>query len=488
MRAIICITIFTLPLYIVGIFIDQKFISHSHILAVMIAILGLLNMAKPQYKGKRTETSWSTPFILFLVISVIGLIVSPFGIAILEKGLIQIIGITVMLIMVFSIVHEIRKQPRFFITAARLAMISLGIFASIGIVQFILWNLTPWSFLINFSFLNDLAGGIVWRDTSHTGGIYRANSLTSEPSHFVRYLGFGLGIAFIRVGMFGNQYKQYISTVFPLWSAWAIIIGTILSVSILGWGLMLIIAIMLFLLLGKLSARQLIMGIVTITVLGILLIYIAMQTEGIFFEKLQSLSFLFVDESIVLSKNIHSQDLSALVINYNYIVAKENFISQPLFGGGLGSHSLAAVVFLPSYVYLFNIPILNTEDAASLLLRLISETGLLGLCLFMGGIIWIIMRARQVIKKKMNAGSLDDVLVVSIGILASGVGVFSLYFGRTGHYYDPVFWVLIAMVVAIPMVLKVRTVRKQKYFITRRIIPFRKWAKGARSFSIARRI
>ena len=58
------------------------------------------------------------------------------------------------------------------------------------------------------------------------------------------------------------------------------------------------------------------------------------------------------------------------------------------------------------------------------------------------------------IKKKIKKRDLDGFLVLSIGMLASSVGMVVFYLARTGHYYDPVFWVSIAMVVAIPIILK----------------------------------
>ena len=72
---------------------------------------------------------------------------------------------------------------------------------------------------------------------------------------------------------------------------------------------------------------------------------------------------------------------SSFVSYNNYIVTKKNFLSNPLFGTGLGSHGIAYQKYnLNSFIgnqYKF-----NTSDANSMLLRLISETGIAGILFF----------------------------------------------------------------------------------------------------------
>ncbi len=74
---------------------------------------------------------------------------------------------------------------------------------------------------------------------------------------------------------------------------------------------------------------------------------------------------------------------SSIILYNNYHIAMENFKGNFLFGTGLGSHSIAFEEFSITRdvkTHGFN---LNSQDANSMLLRLISETGLFGVILFL---------------------------------------------------------------------------------------------------------
>jgi hypothetical protein len=69
---------------------------------------------------------------------------------------------------------------------------------------------------------------------------------------------------------------------------------------------------------------------------------------------------------------------SSFVQYNNFVVAKENFVRNPLFGSGLGSHGIAFEKYnLNSFMG--NEYKNNSSDANSMLLRIISETGLYGI-------------------------------------------------------------------------------------------------------------
>lgn len=69
---------------------------------------------------------------------------------------------------------------------------------------------------------------------------------------------------------------------------------------------------------------------------------------------------------------------SSFVQFNNFIVTKENFKSNPVFGTGLGSHGIAFEKYnLNSFIG--NEYRNNSSDANSMLLRIISETGLFGI-------------------------------------------------------------------------------------------------------------
>ena len=74
-------------------------------------------------------------------------------------------------------------------------------------------------------------------------------------------------------------------------------------------------------------------------------------------------------------KKVHG---SAFVLYNNYHIATENFKNNPLFGSGMGSHEFAFEKYNLNYI-IGGIYEFNTTDANSMFLRLLSETGLMGI-------------------------------------------------------------------------------------------------------------
>ncbi|MEG0618950.1 MAG: hypothetical protein RR557_06610 [Bacilli bacterium] len=89
-----------------------------------------------------------------------------------------------------------------------------------------------------------------------------------------------------------------------------------------------------------------------------------------------------IDETLLIffsndiSKNIN---LSSQTLFVNYKIALYNFFSTFGFGSGLGSHIVAYQKFIGNIDTSNIVLLLNQEDANSLLLRIISETGLFGI-------------------------------------------------------------------------------------------------------------
>jgi hypothetical protein len=77
---------------------------------------------------------------------------------------------------------------------------------------------------------------------------------------------------------------------------------------------------------------------------------------------------------------------STFALYSNYIIARDSFLEDPLFGSGLGSHPLIYNATFLEYFprsFLDKYGAQNQQDANSKFLRLMSETGLTGLVLFM---------------------------------------------------------------------------------------------------------
>jgi hypothetical protein len=97
-----------------------------------------------------------------------------------------------------------------------------------------------------------------------------------------------------------------------------------------------------------------------------------------FQQRFDSIIVLFTTGKFELGKT-HG---SSFILYNNYVVAMENVKHNVLFGSGVGSHPKAFEKYSTAKyfkVYGFN---LNSQDANSMLLRLISETGLFGVGIF----------------------------------------------------------------------------------------------------------
>nr|MBC8396624.1 hypothetical protein [Flavobacteriales bacterium] len=81
--------------------------------------------------------------------------------------------------------------------------------------------------------------------------------------------------------------------------------------------------------------------------------------------------------------DIANTNTSSFVLYNNMHVATENLKEHPIFGTGLGSHETAYEKYsLTNTVVLYDFNF-NTKDLINLLIRLLSETGLLGVCFFL---------------------------------------------------------------------------------------------------------
>jgi hypothetical protein len=112
---------------------------------------------------------------------------------------------------------------------------------------------------------------------------------------------------------------------------------------------------------------------------GLMLFSVMYQNSKDFQERYDSIIELFTTGKFVLGKT-HG---SSFILYNNYRVAVENFKSNFVFGTGVGSHPMAFTRYSTAHdfkVYGFN---LNSADANSMLLRLISETGLFGVSIFL---------------------------------------------------------------------------------------------------------
>ncbi len=270
----------------------------------------------------------------------------------------------------------------------------------IGLVQVI-------SFLINFKYGFDytwifnkwgfIKGGIV--------GI-RVNSILAEPSQ----LGIVLSPAlFVSVRNLIRRKTLY----FKRWQSLLIVFIVILTTSTIAYfGLLLVILINT----KSFKLRYILIGLI-ISIFGFFLAY---KNVNEFKLRVDAAKGLWIEENF----DIVNTNNSSFVLYNNLHIAKQNLLRHPLFGTGLGSHEFAFKNFsltkkLLNYRFEFNV-----KDGNSLLIRLCTETGLIGVIL----IILFCVRNLIIEKEKNEKFEIKYVISNAIFILI----VLSLL--RQGNY------------------------------------------------------
>jgi len=138
-----------------------------------------------------------------------------------------------------------------------------------------------------------------------------------------------------------------------------------------------------------------------------------------FQERYDSIVSLFSGKQFVLGET-HG---SSFILYNNYVVATKNFEGNFLFGSGLGSHPIAFEKHSLARHFKTHGFNLNSQDANSMFLRLMSETGLFGLVIFF----YIIFR----FYKRRELESSDYKWLISNSILV----MMLLNLFRQGHYF-----------------------------------------------------
>jgi len=124
--------------------------------------------------------------------------------------------------------------------------------------------------------------------------------------------------------------------------------------------------------------------------------------------------------------NMRLGNVSVYALYSNAVVAHSSLKDNLLFGSGLGSHEISYYKYLGEIIDFntFGRKLLNTKDANSLFLRLLSETGLFGIA-----IVCVFIFRFHLWKQKDPTGYL---WIVNNAILT----VFFVRLARGGHYFD----------------------------------------------------
>jgi len=194
----------------------------------------------------------------------------------------------------------------------------------------------------------------------------RINSIFAEPTHLAAVLSPAFFVSiynlFVKEPLFINRIQSFV-----------IVIIYLLSFSGLGQ-----IGIFLTFLMFAVNFG-LVRYVFVLVPLAILLFNFLYNNVKDFRERYDGIVELYTTGKFVLGKT-HG---SSFILYNNFHVATKNFQSNPIFGSGIGSHPIA----FEKYSLAKNIAVygfdFNSADANSMLLRLISETGIFGVAIFL---------------------------------------------------------------------------------------------------------
>ena len=245
-----------------------------------------------------------------------------------------------------------------------------------------------------------------WSVVSSGETLIRINSIYMEPSQLGIMLGPAAFVAVLNIIRKQNHwYKNY--------QNYIILIAIYLSKSSTGYVGLFFVIFIIGLNLGYISYLGLLMLVGVLVGIGLY------NSVDEFKSRIDAAVGLWVDQDFDI-KNVNT---SSFVQYNNAHIAYNNFKEHPFFGTGIGSHSVA----FEKYSYTRSVIKIkgfdnNSADANSLLLRLISETGLMG-------VIFILIVITQCFVG--NDGIDNKYWIMSGAILV----LILLYLFRQGNYF-----------------------------------------------------
>ena len=262
----------------------------------------------------------------------------------------------------------------------------------IGIVQF-------FSYLIGFTLGYDYSW-VFSKWSVIPGGNFniRINAIFSEPTYYATFISPAIFVAVNNIIRKGFYYSKAQSAI--------MIVTYFLTFSGNAYnGFFIIILVMLF----------------NLGVLRYSLLFIPLLLAGYFYsyqniaelrDRLDGTLNIFETGQFEIGKT-HG---SAINLYDNYNIATQNFVNNPFFGTGLGSHPVAFEKYtITKHVNIYGFA-LNTQDANSMFLRLISETGLFGTSIFIFFLFYCFVKKRNEIDDEvwLISGSLFVLIILNL--------------------------------------------------------------------------
>jgi hypothetical protein len=339
-------------------------------------------------------------FIISIVLYLIALLVlteifGPFGLSI--KSFISFILIMLFLFAVNEMLKSIGIKEAIYLYLNICFYVCL-----FGLIQILIYIYTN----LNINPLS-LMGGYLIPDL-----VPRINSIFAEPSSF----GFFCYLA-VAILVFDNR-KQIVINKLKKVVIWTAFIASGSASAYVFLIILLIIKI------WKFNIRN----YLYISALLLVLVYMYFTSNGVQsrFDQVYQMGYgiLFAD----IEKMDYQFGTSALALYNNFIVAVNSIKSSLVLGSGIGNHSMA----YQEYIIFSMLPDvgLNMEDANSMYLRIVSETGLVGIIGFM----YFVLRHYSKSRFKITEESSWYILINHLSLYAM-LG----YMLRFGSYYESLF-------------------------------------------------
>lgn len=221
------------------------------------------------------------------------------------------------------------------------------------------------AFYAHISVIYDLRW-LVKGQLAPANSVFRASTIFQEPSECALIL---LPMAFMAIYLFWGKSKQELALFISKKEAIIILLGYVATFSSAGY-IGIFIGVIFIWLEYKHNPKQII-----IFILGIAAFMIAYTKIGDFNERINDTLALISDDS----QSLATANISSQTIIINLKIALKSFADSCGLGGGIGSHPISYERFIKDLPVSNVVFFFNKEDANSLLLRIISELGLLGL-------------------------------------------------------------------------------------------------------------
>ena len=463
MRLMVILYFVFAPLATASVFIGGHRVEFSLLLASLLALTWVIGFLTLKI-GVSRDDKWSVLFWLFVASMAASLLASVYLSEAYVLGGIQIVGMVAVLLASMYISRSVVRRPAAFAFYVKVLTLTMIFIAAVGAWQFFAFNVLHTGFMADFSWINDLVGPgakeQVWSTPGSTGPLKRANSVIKEPAFFAQTLGMVGGIALLRLGVMGKALSRPLATVIPRWGALLVLAGFVLAISINGFVLLALTVAALAAVTYRFDLRSLprlaLVGAGTIA-LGLLL---TLGFGEAFTKRLDAIPLVLSAATGDASAPPTRADISVLSLAVNVSVALDNLQDYPLLGVGPGGHPPSYDAQVPGWVSAMpDLLGLQHLDGGALLIRLLSETGLIGTVLFLSGWLVVVLRARRAIQRALafhreGFSRPSLALAISVGVTASCVALVIAYLFRMAIYYDPPIWVLIALTAAIPPLLK----------------------------------